>query len=242
MYRFIAFIVRNLMFALCKYEWKGGENFPAKGGFIAAANHVTELDALTLAHYLFDMGREPRILAKRGLFTSPLTGWVLRGTKMIPVDRESAKATESLKDAANQLGDGACVAILPEGTLTRDPDYWPMEGKTGVARIALTTRLPVLPVAQWGVTEIMPRYGMLRWPWPRKKVTIQTGPPVDLSDLYDRPQDTATLREATSRIMDAITAELEQVRGEVAPKPRFDLRKHPDYEAKMTTYPPVERP
>jgi hypothetical protein len=73
-------------------------------------------------------------------------------------------------------------------------------------------------------------------------VTIQTGPPVDLSDLYDRPQDTATLREATSRIMDAITAELEQIRGEKAPTPRFDLRKHPDYEAKMTSYPPVERP
>ena len=242
MYRFVAFIVRNLMFALCKYEWKGGENFPAKGGFIAAANHVTELDALTLAHYLFDMGREPRILAKRGLFDSPLTGWALRGTKMIPVDRDSTKSAESLKDAASQLGDGACVAILPEGTLTRDPDYWPMEGKTGVARIALTTRLPVLPVAQWGVTEILGRYSRVLKPFPRKKVTIQTGPPVDLSDLYDRPQDTATLREATSRIMDAITAELEQIRGEVAPKPRFDLRKHPDHEAKMTNYPPVERP
>ncbi|HEV6952009.1 MAG TPA: lysophospholipid acyltransferase family protein [Promicromonospora sp.] len=244
MYRFIAFIVRNIMFALCKYDWKGGEgeNFPETGGFIAAANHVTELDALTLAHYLFDNGREPRILAKRGLFTSPLTGWALRGTNMIPVDRESSKATESLQVAAAQLGDGACVAILPEGTLTRDPDYWPMEGKTGVARMALTTRLPVLPIAQWGVTEIMPRYGFPRWPWPRRTVTIRTGPAVDLSDLYDRPIDSATLREATSRIMDGITAELEQIRGEKAPRPRFDLRKHPDYEVKMTTYPPVERP
>jgi 1-acyl-sn-glycerol-3-phosphate acyltransferase len=242
MYRFIAFIVRNLMFSLCKYEWKGEENFPAKGGFIAAANHATELDALTLAHYLFDMGREPRILAKRGLFTSPLTGWALRGTKMIPVDRESAKATESLKEAASQLGDGACVAILPEGTLTRDPDLWPMEPKTGLARVALVTRLPVVPIAQWGVTEILPRYGRWLKPFPRKRVQVRAGKPVDLSDLYDRPIDSATLREVMNRVMDAVTAELAVLRAEEPPARRFDLRKHPDHEEKKMHYPPVERP
>src|SRR5690606_37245902 len=157
---FIAFIVRNIMFALCKYDWKGGEgeNFPETGGFIAAANHVTELDALTLAHYLFDNGREPRILAKRGLITSPLTGWALRGTNMIPVSRESVKANEPYQVAAALPCDRAYAAMLPEGTLTRDRDYWPIEGKTGVSRMALTTRLPVLPIAPGGVTEIMPRY------------------------------------------------------------------------------------
>jgi 1-acyl-sn-glycerol-3-phosphate acyltransferase len=117
-----------------------------------------------------------------------------------------------------------------------------MEGKTGLARIALTTRMPVVPVAQWGANDLLPRYARVLRPWPRKRVRLRVGPAVDLSDLYDRPLDTVSLREATSRVMDAITAELETLRGEKAPRPRFDLRKHPEYEKKQTTYPPVERP
>ncbi|WP_240930571.1 1-acyl-sn-glycerol-3-phosphate acyltransferase [Isoptericola sp. BMS4] len=241
-YRAVARIVRPLMFSMIRYDWRGSENFPRSGGFIAAANHVTEFDAVTLAHYLFDHGYEPRIMAKRGLFTAPLVGSVLRATRMIPVDRGTAAAGRSLEDAAAQLGDGACVTILPEGTLTRDPDLWPMEAKTGMARMALASRLPVVPIAQWGAHRVLPRYGKLLRPFPRKRVTMVAGPPVDLSDLYDRPVDTQVLREATNRVMDAITALLADVRGEQAPAARFDLRKHPEYEAKRTTYPPVERP
>jgi 1-acyl-sn-glycerol-3-phosphate acyltransferase len=134
------------------------------------------------------------------------------------------------------------VAIFPEGTITRDPDLWPMEGKTGLARIALATRAPVVPIAQWGAHEILPRYGRMLRPWPRKRVQTVAGPPVDLADLYDRPMDAATLREATGRVMDAITALQAGLRGEPAPRARFDLRKHPEYAAKRTVYPPVERP
>lgn len=241
-YRSIAWLIRHLMFAVCRYDWKGGEHLQHDGGFIAAANHASELDALSFAQYLYDHGVEPRILAKRGLFTSPLTGWILRSTRMIPVDRGSVAAQESLMAARDQLGRGACVAILPEGTLTRDPDMWPMEGKTGLARLALATRLPVVPVAQWGAHEILPRYGRVLKPFPRKKVSVHAGPAVDLSDLYDRPTDTEALREATTRVMDAITAILEDIRGEQAPEKRFDLRLHPDYTKKQTVYPPVERP
>ncbi|MCK9793019.1 1-acyl-sn-glycerol-3-phosphate acyltransferase [Isoptericola sp. 4D.3] len=242
-YRLVARIVRPLLFATVRYDWDGGEeNLPREGGFIAAANHVTEFDALTLAHYLFDKGFEPRILAKRGLFTAPVVGSVLRATRMIPVDRGTSAAATSLEAAGTQLGDGACVAILPEGTLTRDPDLWPMEGKTGLARMALTSKLPVVPVAQWGAHRILPRYGRLLRPFPRKTVTIVAGPPVDLSDLYGRPLDTQVLREATNRVMDAIAVQLGRIRGEQPPSARFDLRKHPEYERKQTDYPPVERP
>jgi 1-acyl-sn-glycerol-3-phosphate acyltransferase len=230
------------MFAITRYEWSGAEHLPARGGFIAAANHATELDALTFAQFLFDHGHEPRILAKRGLFTTPVVGWALRATNMIPVDRGTADAGRSLQAAREQLDAGACVAIFPEGTITRDPDLWPMEGKTGLARIALATRAPVVPVAQWGAHEILPRYGRMLRPWPRKRVQTVAGPPVDLADLYDRPMDSATLREATSRVMDAITGLQAGLRGEPAPTARFDLRKHPEYAAKRTVYPPVERP
>ena len=241
-FRAIAWLVRRLMFAITRYEWSGGENFPTSGGFIAAANHATEIDSLTFAHFLFDHGYEPRILAKRGLFTTPVLGSILRATRMIPVDRGTAAAGRSLDVARHELGDGACVAIFPEGTITRDPDLWPMEGKTGLARIALTTRMPVIPIAQWGAGALLARYGRVLHPFPRKRVQMHAGPAVDLSDLYDRPQDSATLREATTRVMDAITAELEKLRGEKAPPARFDLRKHPDYAKKQTTYAPVERP
>ena len=241
-YRAIAGLVRRLMFAIGRYEWTGVENLPASGGFIAAANHATELDALTFAHFLFDQGYEPRILAKRGIFTTPVIGSLVRATNMIPVDRGTADAGRSLDAAREQLEQGACVAIFPEGTITRDPDLWPMEGKTGLARIALATRAPVIPVAQWGAGQILERYGRVLRPWPRKTVKVQAGPPVDLSDLYDRPLDSATLREATTRVMDAITAELEKLRGEKAPAARFDLRLHPTHKVKQKTYPPVERP
>jgi 1-acyl-sn-glycerol-3-phosphate acyltransferase len=153
----IAWIVRHLMFAVSKPEWTGTEHLPHGSGFIAAANHATELDALTFAHFLYDQGYEPRILAKRGLFTTPVIGSLLRATRMIPVDRGTAEAGRSLVAARRELEGGACVAIFPEGTITRDPDLWPMTGKTGLARMALATRQPVLPIAQWGAGDILAR-------------------------------------------------------------------------------------
>lgn len=233
--------MRGLGFSLWKYDWRGQKNFPREGGFIVAANHVTEIDPVGLAHFIYDSGYEPRILAKRALFDSPV-GFALRWTNMIPVDRGSKAAAQSLADAGNLLGDGAAVVILPEGTLTRDPDLWPMVGKTGMARMALTSKLPVIPVAQWGAHRTLPRYGRVPSLFPRKKVTLAVGEPVDLSDLYDRRIDSTVLAEATERVMDAITAQLAEIRGEEPPKHRFDLRKHPEYNEKRTDYPPVERP
>jgi 1-acyl-sn-glycerol-3-phosphate acyltransferase len=230
------------MFTMVRYESRGDEHLPRSGGFIAAANHATEMDSVTFAHYLFDHGYEPRVLAKIGLFRTPVVGWAVRKTRMIPVERGTVDAGRSLDVARAELAAGACVAIFPEGTITRDPDLWPMEGKTGLARIALTTRVPVIPIAQWGANDLLPRYGRMVRPFPRKVVRFVAGPPVDLSDLYERQVDAAALREATTRVMDAITVLLEGLRGEPAPKERFDLRKHPEYAVKRTNYPPVERP
>ena len=211
--------------ATTKTDWSGVENFPTDRGFIVAANHMTNVDPLTFAHFLWDNGVVPRVLAKASLFTIPVVGSVLRATGQIPVHRNTAAAGESLGAAAQAIADGEAVAVFPEGTLTRDPDQWPMVGKTGVARLALTTRAPVIPVAQWGPQNLLGRYKKLLKPIPRKKVTIVAGPPVALDDLYDRPPDAATLREATERVMDAITALLVEIRGEAAPAVRFDMRK-----------------
>src|SRR5690606_15804387 len=117
-----------------------------------------------------------------------------------------------------------CVAIYPEGTLTRDPDLWPMTGKTGAARVALETQCPVIPVAQWGAQEILARYAKKPKIFPRKVMHVRAGPPVDLADLYGLPLTALVLKDATERIMAAITRELEVLRGEKAPTERFDAR------------------
>ena len=224
-YRNVARIVRPSLHAMTRTDWRGAEHLPRGTGFIAAGNHVTNLDPLTFAHYLYDHGITPRILAKSSLFTVPVLGWVLRATGQVPVYRNSSRAGDSLRSAVAALEAGEVVAIFPEGTLTRDPDLWPMLAKTGVARLALATRAPVVPIAQWGAHRVLGRYSKVLKPFPRKKVSVVAGPPVDLSDLYDRPADAAVLREATDRVMDAITALLEGIRGEQAPAERHGTRR-----------------
>jgi 1-acyl-sn-glycerol-3-phosphate acyltransferase len=242
LYRVAAWIIRTVLRIVTRAESTGAERLPHAGGFIAAANHVSEADALTFAVFLYEHGYEPRILAKEGLFSTPVIGTLMRATRMIPVARSTAMAGRSLEVARTELDAGACVAIFPEGTLTRDPELWPMVGKTGLARLALASRVPVIPVAQWGAHLLLPRYGRVPNLLRRKRVRLSVGQPVDLSDLYDRPVDNATLREATARVMGAITDLLVPLRGEPAPAAMFDLHKHPEYNPKQTVYPPVERP
>ncbi len=223
-YRAAAFVLRPLLFAITKRDWQGGEHLRQDGGFIVAANHFSNLDPLTFAHFMYDHGIAPRILAKSSLFTIPVVGKLLANTGQIPVHRQTTQAGRSLEEAVAALEGGACVAVFPEGTLTREPNLWPMAGKTGVARLALLSRAPVVPVVQWGVQEILPRYSKKFRPFPRKTVHVHAGPPVDLSDLYDRPLDTVVLREATERVMTAITTILEGIRGEQAPAERYVMR------------------
>jgi 1-acyl-sn-glycerol-3-phosphate acyltransferase len=231
--------VRGIVHSTIRAEWSGEENLP-ESGFIAAANHMTNFDPLPFAVYLYENDCRPRILAKASLWKIPVLRWILERTGMIPVSRGSVDAGESLRVATAELEGGACVAIYPEGTLTRDPDLWPMNGKTGMARLALASRTPVVPIAHWGAQDVLGRYSKVLKPFPRKRVQVKAGPPVDLSEFYDRPVDTATLRVVTTRVLDAISDLLEEVRGEAAPAVRFDLRKHPEYADPAKSYPPLE--
>ena len=224
-YRNVARLLRPLLYAIQRRDWRGQEHLPTDSGFIAAGNHITNLDPVTFAHYLYDSGFAPKIMAKSSLFKVPVVGWVLRVTGQIPVFRGTSDAGRSLQAAEVALAEGECVAVFPEGTLTRDPDLWPMLAKTGVARLALDTRAPVIPIAQWGAQDLLARYGKVFKPIPPKKVTVVAGPPVDLSDLYDKPRDAAVLREATARVMAALTAQLAEIRGEEPPTGVYDMRK-----------------
>jgi 1-acyl-sn-glycerol-3-phosphate acyltransferase len=91
--------------------------------------------------------------------------------------------------------------------------------------MALLTGVPVIPVAQWGAHRLLGRYSKVLKPFPRKKITVMAGPPIELDDLRAKPLDNESLREASTRIMDTLTDMVEQMRGEKAPAVRFDMRK-----------------
>ncbi|MEO6997498.1 MAG: lysophospholipid acyltransferase family protein [Terracoccus sp.] len=223
-YRLAAFLLRRPLMVLTKRDWRGVENLPTSGGFIVSPNHISYVDPLVFAHFMFDSGREAYFLGKESLFTIPVAGAVLRRSGQIPVYRGSAAAADSYRAAVAAVHEGKPVGIFPEGTITRDPDLWPMRGKTGAARIALETRCPLIPVAQWGAQEILPPYEKRLRLFPRRTMQVYAGPPVDLTDLYDRPIDTKLLREATDRLMARITEQLEVLRGEPAPSEPVDPR------------------
>ncbi|MFI9205970.1 lysophospholipid acyltransferase family protein [Streptomyces sp. NPDC053048] len=226
-YRFTAVLAKPPLVVLFKRDWRGMEHIPADGGFITAVNHNSYLDPLSYAHFQYNTGRVPRFLAKAGLFKGSFVGAILRGTGQIPVYRESADAATAFRAAVDAINRGECVAFYPEGTLTRDPDMWPMEGKTGAARVALLTKAPVVPVAQWGANEAMPPYAKqnkLRL-FPRKTLKVLAGPPVDLSAYYGKEPTAEVLREVTDLIMRAITDLLAELRGEPAPAEPYNHKK-----------------
>ena len=225
-YRFAIAVLRPLLMLLTRREWSGAENLPPHGGFVVCTNHYSYLDPLVFAHYLVDHQFAPRFLGKVEVFTVPVVGTVVRGADQIPVYRETGRAIDAYRAAVDAVRAGKTVAIYPEGTLTRDPDLWPMRGKTGAARVALETRCPVIPVANWGAQEVLSPYSRRLRLLPRRTMKVRAGKPVPLDDLYGREITPEVLQEATTRIMRAITAELEVLRGEKAPVVRFDPRTH----------------
>jgi 1-acyl-sn-glycerol-3-phosphate acyltransferase len=209
---------------LTRREWSGAEHLPSTGGFVVCPNHISYVDPFAFAHFLYDNGHPPFFLAKAEVFEIPVLGRLLTGAQQIPVHRGTNEAAKAFSAAVAAVHDGKCVPIFPEGTLTRDPQMWPMTARTGAARVALTTRCPVIPVAQWGPQAILAPYAKMPHVFPRKTMQVLAGPPVDLSDLYGRPLDSATLQEATARILNAITGQLETLRAQKAPAIRFDSR------------------
>jgi 1-acyl-sn-glycerol-3-phosphate acyltransferase len=224
-YRLAAALAKPPLIVLMKRDWEGLDNMPAEGGFITVVNHNSHLDPFAYAHFQYNSGRVPRFLAKSGLFTKGFVGAVMRGTGQIPVYRESSDVLSAFRAAIEAVERGECVAFYPEGTLTRDPDQWPMTAKTGAARVALSTRCPVVPVAQWGANLVLPPYARHPDLFPRKTHRVLAGPPVDLSRFYDVPATPEVLKEATDVIMHAITDLLAQLRGEPAPDVLYDRRR-----------------
>ncbi|WP_245982132.1 lysophospholipid acyltransferase family protein [Mycetocola tolaasinivorans] len=223
----LAGLVKPLTVPLFRLDIRDAYKLPRSGPFILAPNHYSEIDPIVVALAVWKIGRAPRFMAKAGLFKNPVLGWILRSAGQIPVERMgSTRGNDPISAAGRLVETGQGVIIYPEGTLTREPNLWPMRGKTGVARMALTHNLPVYPMAHWGTQEVMPRYGKKISLFPRKNIKIVIGDPVNLDEFLGKHQDSTVLHGATEQVMVAITSLLETLREEEAPAERWDPSKH----------------
>src|SRR5215813_14177007 len=203
--------------AVMKRDWHGREHIPRDGGVIIAPNHLSYADWAAVALFTYEAGRYPFFLIKSSAFDVRLLGPFLRACGQLPVHRDQADAAlvvKELKDAEASLRAGGCLIVYPEGTASRDPDLWPMVGKTGVARLALTTGAPVIPVAHWGTQVILPYGSKKPKLFPRKTVRTVAGPPVDLSKWGGARLSGTVLREATVAIMADVTSLVARLRNE----------------------------
>lgn len=228
--RLVALVLEPPLLVLTRRRWTGRQHVPRTGGAILAVNHISHADPLAVMHFVYRAGRWPHFLSKVELFRAPVFGSALRALGQIPVHRRTANAADALRDATAALERGECVVIYPEGTVTRDPDYWPMLSRTGVVRLALATGAPVIPISQWGAQQVLGRDARLRL-LPRRTVTVVAGPPVDLSAYADGSPTMETLRLATDEVMDVIRRQLAEIRGEAPPAEFFDpLAARPQFE------------
>lgn len=215
---------------MVRYRFTPESRLPGTGPFILAPNHSSEIDPIVIGGAVWHLGRLPRFMAKASLFRVPVVGWVLRASGQIPVER-----TGAVRGAAGGGAIGAAAALVerdsgiivyPEGSLTRDPGLWPMRGKSGAVRLALSSGIPLIPVAHWGTQELMPRYGKRIHPFPRKTIRVSVGEPLDLRRFAGRETDQRAVTEATELLMTEITRLLAELRDEAPPAERWDPGKH----------------
>jgi 1-acyl-sn-glycerol-3-phosphate acyltransferase len=196
------------------------------GPLILAANHLSPFDPFAFTAACHARRLAPRIMATGGLFEAPVVGPVMRRSGHIRVDRRTATVAQALSVGVDALAQRCVVAVYPEGRMGLDPQMWPERGKTGVARLALASGAPVVPVAIWGAHAVLPYAipkglvrALLRALVRRPVVRVHFGPPVDLSGLSSGRAGDAV--RATDRILEAITAALLVLRAGELDRPRY---------------------
>jgi len=178
---------------------EGAENVPSEGPAILASNHLSYADWLFMP---LTLPRRVTFVAKAEYFTSPgIKGWFQKkffsGAGQVPIDRSGASAAEGALTAAEKiLAEGELFGIYPEGTRSRDGRLY--RGKTGVARLALEARVPVIPVAVLGTDVLAPpgkKFGAIARP------VVRFGSPLDFSRYEGLENDRFILRSITDEIM-----------------------------------------
>lgn len=195
--------------ALFRIRLTGAEHVPATGPGIVAANHVSALDGIVLALVVASHRRRmTRFLTAAEFFDRRLHAWALRRYRQIPI-RRGASDEGALDEAVETVRSGALAGIFPEGRVNPDPDDGPQRGRAGVARVALATAAPVVPVAIWGTQRRWPRSG-LHWgrPW-RPTIALVFGPQVE---AVGDPSSADDVRRLADVVMDRIGLCLEEAR------------------------------
>jgi 1-acyl-sn-glycerol-3-phosphate acyltransferase len=215
--RLAVILLKPPLTVMTRRHWSGMSFIPATGGAIFVSNHMSHADPLVVGHFVYDSGRWPQFLAKSSLFTVPVIGPFLAAVRQIPVHRGTIDAGKALDSAIAAVKNAESIIIYPEGTTTREPDLWPMRGKTGVARLWLATGAPVIPIVMWGPQRLFdPRTKKIRLR-PRTPVTVVAGPPLDLSKWQGAAPTAATLGEITETIMLHLRDMLAEIRGGTPP-------------------------
>lgn len=226
----LASLVLPLWSCMVRYRFTPDSKLPSTGPYILSPNHYSEIDPIVMGASVWHLGRLPRFMAKASLFKVPVLGWMLRSSGQIPVQREGGTRRGSdanpMGAASELIRREAGVIVYPEGSLTRDPDLWPMRGKTGAVRLAFESGMPLIPAAHWGTQHLMPRYGKRIHPFPRKTVHVAVGEPIDLTKFAGREREPEAIIEATELLMTEITRLLAGLRGEQPPAERWDPTKH----------------
>lgn len=224
-WRTIAAIVLPIFGAMVDLRIRKGSALPTSGPFILSPNHYSEIDPIVMGVVVWKLRRTPRFLAKASLFRVPALGWLLRFTGQIPVQRDASSQLGQPLQAAKVLIDrGQGVIVYPEGTLTKDPDLWPMQGKSGAIRMALEQNIPLYPAAHWGTQNWMGRYARKIRFFPRTRIDAVVGEPFDLSKYQGAPITRELLQKATGELMHEIAALTGSLRGETPPRKLHDGR------------------
>jgi len=197
LYEVIHPVVSPVAKAIWRPTIEGLDNVPRDGGLLIASNHLSFVDSVVIP---IVAPRKVVFMAKAEYFDNPLSRAWFEGLGMVPVDRDDTRAAvASLDIALDVLRKGEAFGIYPEGTRSRDGRLY--RGRTGVAELALTARVPVVPVGLRGTQDIQPIGTRV----PRRaKVTVRFGTPLDFTGRFDGVPRGRARREATDEIMRSI--------------------------------------
>ncbi len=211
MYAVARWVLVPLMALFFRIRLIGVHNIPEQGPVIVACNHISYFDPLCHAKIIDKAGRKCRFFAKSELWKNPFLKFVLTHAHQIPVERGSGESGP-VEKAIEWLSKGELVVIYPEATITTNPDLTPMQGKTGVGRVALATGAPVVPVAVWGSHWVRPKKRKPVQKW-RRLILLKAGEPMTFEDLKGKNEPEAA-REVTDRVigeLDRLVRELHKV-------------------------------
>ena len=194
-----------------RFDIDGTEQIPHRGPAIVVFNHRSYFDPIALSLALARAGRPVRFLGKKEVYDAPVLGTFNRLWGGIRVDRASG-SDEPLNRAIEAVRAGELVALAPQGTIPRGPAFFSprLSGRWGAARLADTTRAPVIPVGLWGTEQVWPRSARL----PALRVTgrpvvrVRVGAPIQLAH-DDAERDTERIMAA---IVDLLPDEARSVR------------------------------